>query len=180
MIINTTRLLTGIYYSSTSLIRKVTLISLLLICEFVSLLPLASGSDGRSVEISLFGFFNLLTRLNPAVICVTTYVFSDSVNRSRPDSTSLLSVVGIASQISIHILLPISWLWLIRIPYKMFLSFPLMGLVASYQLFGWALVDNALFAALQGWLLWMALKERKALATHRREKPGRHPILPAP
>jgi hypothetical protein len=170
LIIHATRLLIDICYSSLSLIRKITFISLVLIGEFVFLLPLASGSDGRSVERSLFGFFNFLMHVNPAVICVTAYVFSDLVYESRPDSTSLLSIVGLASQILIHIILPISWLGLLRIPYKTFLSFSLMGLVACYQLFIWALVDNAIFAVLQGWLLRMALKERKAMATHRMEK----------
>jgi hypothetical protein len=59
---------------------------------------------------------------------------------------------------------------MVKIPFEAYLTLPLNRLVACYQMYGWILVDNGLFAVLQGWLLWIAFKERKAKAIYAKGK----------
>jgi len=140
-------------------------ISIFLLVDFAPLVPLlVIGKHGRWLETILLGLFNIYSRIDPAVICVMTYVCIHSVNKTRPDSTSLLSIIGIISQILIHTILPIFWLGLIRVPFWVFLFPPWNGFAVFYELYGWVLLDNAFFAVLQGRLLWMALRQRKAMA----------------
>lgn len=165
----------SICYLPTSRIRK----GIYLIVEFACMLSfLPSGRYNRPMQVDIWSLLDLLIHTNPAVICVTTYVFIHSVKESRPGSTSLLSVVGIFSQILIHIILPISWARLVRAPLKLFVSASWKGFASAswkdfavlYQVYGWVLVENAAFAGLQGWFLWMALKQRKAMTIHEKER----------
>jgi hypothetical protein len=82
-----------------------------------------------------------------------------SANHERK---SLLGILGLASQALMHVILAVSWLRLVRIPSDGSRGWKF--LFNWYNLFGWAPVDNVVFAIVQGRLFWSALQERKKLA----------------
>ncbi|KAJ5674965.1 uncharacterized protein N7477_004899 [Penicillium maclennaniae] len=112
---------------------------------------------------------HLLPYLNPAV-SVGLYTFSTPIVPRRPDSTSLLSIAGLASQAMVHVILAVSWALMVRPRLDQILTFVWPALIMSYNFFWWPMVDNTVFAVLQGRLLWKACREKKVVASEDRHE----------
>lgn len=128
-------------------------------------IPLISGNSRRTlVEIFTNGFPQLLFYTNPALVYLGWSAYA-SRGPTKLDSTSPLSLAGIASQASVHSILTMSWalmVWPWFTKYLMRLTaIPWPALIKSWNLFLWPLVDNGIFAVRQGKLLWVAIRGRK-------------------
>jgi len=109
-------------------------------------------------------FPHLLLYINPALIYVGFYALSKRILPMTPDSTSPLSIAGLASQATVHGILTMSWALMVR-PRLNHLTLVWPALIMSYNFFWWPLVDNAIFAVLQGKLLWIALRGDKVISS---------------
>lgn len=78
---------------------------------------------------------------------------------TRPDSPSFLSIVGLASQDAVHGILTVTWVLMIR-PQLSQLNQPWVVLFMMWSLFWWPMLDDTIWAGLQGRLLWVALKAK--------------------
>jgi hypothetical protein len=136
-------------------------------------IPLIPGNSRRTlVERFINGSPLLLFYTNPALIYLGLSAFSKR-GPTKLDSTSPLSLAGIASQAGVHGILTMSWalmVWPWFTKYLMRLTvIPRLDLIKSWNLFLWPLVDNGIFAVLQGKLLWVAIRGRNVTS-----KEGRH------
>jgi hypothetical protein len=78
---------------------------------------------------------------------------------------SALSLAGIASQDIVHGILTVFWALMVR-PWSARMSTLVWpALIMSYSFFLWHLVDNVVFAALQGRLLWVAIRGRGVVSS---------------
>lgn len=125
------------------------------------LVPLIRGRPSRNIGGNLLSTLRMLLSINPAAIFVVIHGLSGQKILKKRDFASTMSMVGFASQIAVHIILAISFFSLVRIPLNAFVTFSWASMLFWYNLLGWPLVDNAIFAAVHGRLFWIALKERK-------------------
>jgi hypothetical protein len=77
----------------------------------------------------------------------------------RPDGARALSLEGLAAQAVVFALLALSWLWRLRWPGSGVM------IVSWYQCVGFVSVDHAVFAVVQGVLLWIAVRRSRQGAT---------------
>lgn len=158
------RSLTGLFYAPGSYWSKWRLAICLGIAQLFTLQTLKSGKLDRDMGDSWTSFYHLPLYMNPAATCaVFYYVWPISKPRLKPHSTSTLGLLGLASQAVAHIILAFSWLSIMYAPYSSLISKPWAQIFFWYNTFLWAPVDNAIFAVIQGRLLWIALKERKRI-----------------
>lgn len=162
---NLSRFLTSVYFSCRSFRRKTWLIVLCGLYGLFILIPLIFGNSRRTMaEILTADFPHLLLYINPAVIYVGLSAFSKRTLPTRPDSTSPLSLAGLASQATVHGIMTVSWALMVR-PRLNHLTQVWPALIISYNFFWWPLVDNAIFVVLQGRLLWIALRGNKVISS---------------
>lgn len=117
---------------------------------------MCGNSRGTMAEIVTTDFSPLLLYINPAVIYMGLNTFSKRVP-TTPESPSSLSIAGLASQTTVHGILTVSWVLMVR-PRLVHLTQVWPALIMSWNFFWWPLVENAIFAVLQGRLLWIALR----------------------
>lgn len=110
-----------------------------------------------------------LPYINPAIY-VGFYTFGNPIVSRKPDSMSLLSIAGLASQAMVHGILAISWALMVRHGLSNILTFVWPAHLISYNFFWWPLVDNAVFAILQARLLWIAFRGRKVISSEDQEE----------
>jgi hypothetical protein len=157
----------GICYASGSFRQKAKILAIGVLGELLALLPVIRGKLDRDMGETIFSVFHLPFFTNPAATCAVYYALTIRKIPMKPGSTSALSLVGFASQAVAHVILGISWFVLVGFPCNALLSAPWPKLWAWYILFGWASVDNAIFAVMQGMLFWSAFKERERVAAGR-------------
>jgi len=75
----------------------------------------------------------------------------------RP-SPEALSVIGLIAQSIVFSVVTISWTLRVECPYENLWS---VRPLAWYELVGWVVVDNAIFAIVQAVLLWVALRHAR-------------------
>ncbi len=138
-----------------------------------SLTRLISGNFRRTL-IETFTNRFLLFYTNPALVYLGWSAFSKR-GSTKPDSTSLLSLAGIASQVGVHGILTTSWALMASPWFTKHLmtltAIPWPALIQSWNFSLWPLVDNGIFAVLQGKLLWVAIRGRKVAS-----KEGQHKL----
>lgn len=130
------------------------------------LVPLVYGNSRRTMaEAFTTDFAFLLLYNNPAVIYVSSCTFSQRLLPTGVDSTSPLALAGLASQLTVHGILTISWSLMVRPRLNQILTLVWPALIMSYNFFWWPPVDNAIFTILQGRLLWIALRGEKVISS---------------
>ncbi|KAJ5096720.1 hypothetical protein N7456_007441 [Penicillium angulare] len=152
----------AVYYASGTRWRKSIAI---FICLFVSD-RLNRPRPGRAMSNLITTAIHLALFVTPAVTCASLYGLSKRIRPMKPDTSSVLSVIGLASQAFVHVALFISMLMLLPITPQKIPTLRWKSFFALYNLYGWALVDNAVYALIQGRLLWMALRNRRMGSTH--------------
>jgi hypothetical protein len=109
-------------------------------------------------------FAFILLYSNPAVIYVSLYTFSQRPHPTGVDFTSPLALAGLASQVTVHGILTVSWTLMVRPRLNQILTNVWPALIMSYNFLWWPLLDNAIFTILQGRLLWLALRGKKVIS----------------
>jgi hypothetical protein len=119
--------------------------------------------------------------LNPAITGLAYHAFiHDRALPENPDSSSTLSLVGLAGQSLMHLILAVKWITVVPIPWENVMSgsVPLPGLWFFYNFFGWGIVENIVFAVINGCLFRIARKQRKnRVVCDDREKGRDEPLL---
>jgi hypothetical protein len=168
--------LIGVTFSSMRLRYKIPLIAVYVLHVLHEFIPLILGNPRRS---SVRDFTNsspqLLFYANPALIYLGLSIFLKR-GLIKLDSTGTpLSLAGIASQTAVHGIVAVFWALmlgpgLIRGWRKSaILNWPTCVLLWNRD--WWPVVDNGIFAMLQGKLLWVSFRGRKATS-----KEGRHEL----
>lgn len=96
------------------------------------------------------------------------------------DSSAILSLVGLAGQSMMHLILALQWITTAPIPWERVISgsVPLPGLWYFYDVYGWMIVENIIFAGINGNLFRIARKQSKNKAVcDDREKGRDEPLL---
>lgn len=133
---------------------------------------------GRPRRLSVRGFTNtsppLLLYASPALIYLFLSIF---LNRglAKLDSTGTpLSLAGIASQTAVHGIVAVSWALMVGPPlirnWRKYAVIYWPNYVLLWNRFLWPLVDQGIFAVLQGKSLWVAIRGRKATSMEGRHK----------
>lgn len=144
------------------MLRKILLLTLYIVFLFVSVVPiifevtLPPPSAGKSLLSDRRGFAALFwyTHQDWVHPIVTILGFAAWYPQLRETSVSpgALSVIGLGLQAVVFFLLGLSWKFRNTIWYS--------GLLHWYQSAGWAVVENILFALVQGILGWFAWRAR--------------------
>lgn len=128
-------------------------------------IPLIYGNSRSTLaEFFTAGLPQLLLYINPSVIYLGLYTFSKHY-KARPESMSALSLAGIASQAIVHGILTVFWALMVRSWSARMSTLVGPALIMSYSFLLWHLVDNVVFAALQGRLLWVAIRGRGVVSS---------------
>lgn len=160
-----TSFLTGLYCASGSFFQKARVLIASLLPVLAVLVPLIRGRPRRNIwGGKFFSTLRILLFTNPAVTFLVGHGLSGHKVLKIQDFTSTVSIAGFASQTTVHIILAIYFFSLVRIPFDEFVIWSWAGMRFWYDLLGWFLIDHAIFVAVQGRLLWIALKERMKIA----------------
>ena len=92
----------------------------------------------------------IITGLN-----IAAFYYQAKEMRSRPLSDQALSRTGLAIQSIVFALVAISWITRTQFPYERIGGTTFWVLASWYQLVGWIVIDNAIFALGQAFLLWI-------------------------
>lgn len=143
--------------------------------------PFLRSSPNRSGGEDVSSFPHLLLFLNPAITGLAYCAFRQGrVLPVNPDSSSSLSLAGLAGQSMMHFILAFKWITEATIPWENVFSgsLPLPGMWFFYNFFVWGFVDNMVLAVVNWRLYRTAQKERKMNAIcDDREKGRDEPLL---
>jgi len=156
--------------------KKVVVITAYLLFLTVTVIPaigvvLMIPPEDRDWPTALLEFFWLFL-LGPAIQLLGVAAFVVQALRIRRGSNDVLSVQGLVVQAVVFFLVGISFLFRYRIPPEELDEHFIVNLRSWYWRFGWATINNVVFALAQGMLAWLVLRrkgdgtgERAALLT---------------
>ncbi|KAH8689502.1 hypothetical protein BGW36DRAFT_433501 [Talaromyces proteolyticus] len=132
-----------------------------LVPAFVNAIRLSRGLEDpdHSWKLSLFLglhvlFLNWIVMLMGviAVYCQAREIFSNRL------SAQAFSIIGLASQAVVFIVVAITLTFRLPFPYDMFDMLRISAWVSWYQMVGWIIFDNAIFAVGQAAILWLVTR----------------------
>lgn len=126
--------------------------------------PFFNGTPHRDIGSTVPSIPHVILCMNPAVTGLAYHAFvHERVLPDRVDSSSILSLMRLAGQSMMHLILALHWITTAPIPWGKVISgsVPLPGLWFLYNVFGWMNVDNIVFAVINGNLFRIARKQRK-------------------
>ncbi|OKP09679.1 hypothetical protein PENSUB_4950 [Penicillium subrubescens] len=121
--------------------------------------PFFGGLPHRDIGSIVPSISHVLLFLNPAVTGLAYHAFIyERVLPDSVDSSSIFSLVGLAGQYMMYLILALKWITTAPIPWEKAISgsVPLPGLWFFYNLFGWIIVENTVFAGINGNLFRVA------------------------
>lgn len=131
----------------------------------------ANGDGGpedsyRKWAVALFhGAHSIFVNPIVTLLAVAALVVQARETLSRPSSAAL-SLVGLAVQAAVFILLSLSWTARLVLPWDWRDVRPALHvLITWYQLIGFVPVDHAVFAVVQAVLCWLATRHRAGIET---------------
>ncbi|OOQ85686.1 hypothetical protein PEBR_25752 [Penicillium brasilianum] len=143
--------------------------------------PFLNALPHRGTGEILTSIPHIVLFLNPAITGLAYHAFiHERILPTTQYSSSILSLVGLAGQSVIHLILALKWITEAPIPWARVMSgsVPLPSLWFFYNFFGWGFVENLVLALIHGTLFRMARKERNESPTiNDQEKGGGEPLL---
>jgi hypothetical protein len=144
--------------------KKVMAITAYLSFLAVTLIPaigvvLMIPPEDRDWPTALLEFFWLFL-LGPAIQLLGVAAFIVQAWRVRRGSNDVLSVQGLVVQAVVFFLVKISFLFRYRIPPEELDEHFIVNLRSWYWRFGWATINNVVFALAQGMLAWLVLRRK--------------------
>ena len=172
--------LVTLYYDDGPSKSKILNAFVFLLCQ-VQGNPLLDALPHRGTGDILTSLPHIVLFLNPAITGLAYHAFlHERILPANADSSSILSLVGLAGQSVMHLILALKWITEAPIPWARVLSgsVPLPGLWFFYNFFGWGFVDNLMLALITANLFRIARKERNNTPTiDDREKGRGEPLL---
>lgn len=153
---------------------------------FISVVPVfvdvttdAFGGAYHDWTIALFFVFSICVGTVAILVRIIAFFAQCLQIISSAPNTGALSAVGLAAQGAVFLFVTASWLVRLDFPWRKYMYGPisLYGIVSWYMDGGFVVVDNGVFALIQGGLFWQALWRGRDKAVDATDA-ERQPLLP--
>ncbi|KAJ4393100.1 hypothetical protein N0V93_002307 [Gnomoniopsis smithogilvyi] len=142
-------------------VLMITLVPLVIILVDYARRRDADNSSGFSAqEMFLFGLIRFLVPIVTFLAVVAFYPEARAILSRPPNDMGSLSLAGLAVQALVFAAVAVSWVYRVKWPEPS--AVPVQETFGWYRLVGWAAVNNAIFAATQALLFWLAYTRTEA------------------